>query len=51
MTEQDGENNRLTQMREIEEKKRALHDQQIETIKQKHEIEANKLLNHLFLSK
>ena len=41
--EQEGKNNRLTKMKVIEEKKRALHDQQMEAIKQKQEIEANKL--------
>ena len=47
MTEQEGENNRLQQMKEIEEKKRILHEQQMEAIRQKQEIESNQLYAEL----
>ena len=43
IAEQGGENNRLTQMKEIEEKKMILHEQQMEAIRQKQEIDANQL--------
>ena len=41
--EQEGENNRLAQMKELEEKKQLKHKQETINIKRKQEIEANKL--------
>ena len=47
ITEQEGENNRLTQMKELDEKQRIKHEQEMKNIRQKQEIEANKIAAEL----
>ena len=47
MIEQNGENNRLQQMKELEEGKRKLHEEQMKNIQGKQEIDANKLAAEL----
>lgn len=47
MIEPNGENNRLQQMKELEEGKRKLHEEQMKNIQAKQEIDANKLAAEL----